>query len=563
MTKIKDIPKVDRPREKFLEKGADALTKSELLAILLGSGIKGTNVKTLAQKIIRKFGKNILNVTVDELMEIPGIGKAKALQIVAALSLARRIQEEQKNTRNGIFLATDALALVSDLRDKKREHLVCLYLDARNSLLKKETISIGTLDKSLIHPREIFATALELRAASVILIHNHPSGDATPSEEDKLVVKRIVEAGKLMGVNVIDFLIIAKNDAKSILADLQNTDLIQTEYIADGSQASLFDLLVDANGAKLYKPVIRVNDKTPKKKKTKKGTYKFIDLFAGIGGFHIAFHNAGAECVFVSEWDDHARKTYEHNFYHMSPEVFDNGHFAGDITQVDPKDIPDFDILAAGFPCQPFSQAGFKKGFNETRGTLFFDIVNILDKKRPKAFFLENVRHLFKHDKGRTFETIERIITKELGYSFFPQIVKASDFGLPQHRPRLFMVGFRDKDIEFDFPEPMKELKYTMSDIFGGTCNKEIGYTLRVGGRGSDITDRRNWDAYLVDGKVVRLTPKDGLKMQGFPEWFEFPEDVSEAQAMKQLGNSVAVPAIQAVAERIIKALKKYDRKSK
>ena len=283
--KMKDIPKVDRPREKFLEKGADALTKSELLAILLGSGIKGMNVKTLAQKIIRKFGKNILNVTVDELMEIPGIGKAKALQIVAALSLARRIQDEQKNTQDGIFLATDALALVSDLRDKKREHLVCLYLDARNSLLKKETVSIGTLDKSLIHPREIFATALELRAASVILVHNHPSGDATPSEEDKLVAKRIVEAGKLMGVNVIDFLIIAKNDAKSILADLQSTDLIQTEYIAEGSQASLFDLLVDySNGAKLYKPVIRVNDKTPKKKKTKKDAYKFIDLFAGIGG---------------------------------------------------------------------------------------------------------------------------------------------------------------------------------------------------------------------------------------------------------------------------------------
>lgn len=295
-------------------------------------------------------------------------------------------------------------------------------------------------------------------------------------------------------------------------------------------------------------------------KKTKKNQLKFIDLFAGIGGFHIAFENAGAECVFVSEWDKFARQTYEHNFKKRNPKIFKTNNFAGDITKVDPKTIPDFDILTGGFPCQPFSQAGFKKGFNETRGTLFFDIVNILDKKRPKAFFLENVRHLFKHDNGKTFKTIEKVLTEDLGYSLHTKIVKASDFGMPQHRPRLFMIGFLDKETDFKFPEPLSELKYTMSDVLGGVCDKDIGYTLRVGGRGSDINDRRNWDSYRVDGKVVRIGEKEGLKMQGFPEWFSFPESLSNAQAMKQLGNSVAVPAIQAVAEQLIKTLQKYEK---
>ncbi|MCB9064093.1 MAG: DNA cytosine methyltransferase [Chitinophagales bacterium] len=293
--------------------------------------------------------------------------------------------------------------------------------------------------------------------------------------------------------------------------------------------------------------------------KVKKSNYTFIDLFAGIGGFHIAFHNVGAKCVFACEINPHARKTYQHNFEKMQPELFTSSttdeqcRFAKDITGIDKEDIPDFDILTAGFPCQPFSQAGLKKGLNDTRGTLFYDIVEILKVKQPKAYFLENVRHLYKHDNGKTFETIKKIITEELGYSMFHTIVKASDHGLPQHRPRLFMIGFNDKKIPFQFPDK-RGLKYTMSDIFNGaSVNKEIGYTLRVGGRGSGITDRRNWDSYIVDGKVTQITPKEGKRMQGFPADFEFP--VSDNQAMKQLGNSVAIPAIQDYAEKIIEVL--------
>lgn len=288
-----------------------------------------------------------------------------------------------------------------------------------------------------------------------------------------------------------------------------------------------------------------------------KKTITFIDLFAGIGGFHLAFHNLGAKCVFVSEWDKPARETYKKNFEKIEPELFApetiDQTFTGDITAVLPKSIPDFDIITGGFPCQPFSQAGLKKGFNETRGTLFFDIANIMKEKQPKAFFLENVRGLLTHDGGRTFATIQRVLTEELGYSFFYKVVKASDYGVPQHRPRLFMVGFKDKSIDFEFPAPVK-LTMTMDDVFDGKVNKTIGYTLRVGGRGSGLADRRNWDTYLVDGEVRRLSPKEGLRMQGFPDTYEFP--VSETQAMKQLGNSVAVPAIQATANEIIKRLK-------
>lgn len=281
-------------------------------------------------------------------------------------------------------------------------------------------------------------------------------------------------------------------------------------------------------------------------------TVKFIDLFAGIGGFHLALHSLGAECVFASEWNHDARKTYEENFGSISPNLFEYGRFAGDITKVDKTEIPDFDLLTAGFPCQPFSQAGLKKGFDDIRGTLFFEIAEILRIKRPGAFFLENVRHLHKHDNGRTFETLKTILTKELGYSFQEFVVRASDYGLPQHRPRLFMIGFSDAHRTIARPQNLP-ITMTMSDVFGGECSREIGYTLRVGGRGSGVYDRRNWDAYLVDGRERRLTPDQAKLMQGFPHDFKFP--VSEAQAMKQLGNSVAVDAIRAFSREIIRAL--------
>lgn len=284
----------------------------------------------------------------------------------------------------------------------------------------------------------------------------------------------------------------------------------------------------------------------------------FIDLFAGIGGFHLALESLGAKCVFASEIDESARKTYIHNFSKHCPELFQHNLFNQDIRNVHYQDIPDFDILCAGFPCQPFSQAGYKQGFEDTqeRGNLFYVIADIISEKQPAAIFLENVRHLVNHDKGNTFKTIRHILEDELHYSFHYKVVKASDFGLPQHRPRVFIVGFKDEEIlsQFAFPKPIP-LEMTMTDIWGAQCNKDIGFTLRVGGKSSPLDDRRNWDGYLVNGEEKRLSPKEGKKMQGFPDEFEFP--VSRTQAMKQLGNSVAVPVVKHIAAEIIHYLQK------
>jgi DNA (cytosine-5)-methyltransferase 1 len=272
-------------------------------------------------------------------------------------------------------------------------------------------------------------------------------------------------------------------------------------------------------------------------------TLKFIDLFAGIGGFHIALSRLGANCVMTSEIDKQARVTYEANH---SIE-----RFVGDITQVHERDVPDHDILCGGFPCQPFSQAGKKHGFDDIRGTLFFDIARILAEKRPAAVLLENVRNLVKHGDGQTFARILSVLD-DLGYDVVHKIVKASDYGLPQHRPRVFIVAFdrtRGGLGDFIFPQPMN-LAYTMSDIFGSPCDKTIGMTLRVGGRRSGLGNRHNWDSYLVDGRERIITVQEGLMMLGFPSEFQMPR--SQTAAFRQIGNSVAVPTVYAIAKAMV-----------
>ena len=237
--KIKDIPKIDRPRERFLKKGSEALSKSDLLAILLGSGIKGKNVQKLAQQIVKKSGKNFLNITIDDLQDISGIGQAKALQIVSAISLVKRYYADEKANEVIIKNSQNVFSLAYDLREKKKEYLVCLYLNGRNALLKKEILSIGLLDKTLLHPREIFYKATELNATSVILIHNHPSGDSSPSEKDNKIIEEIVQAGEIMGIPVIDFIIISVNNHYSFYEKLKKQKG-ECDYVADGIQGTLF-----------------------------------------------------------------------------------------------------------------------------------------------------------------------------------------------------------------------------------------------------------------------------------------------------------------------------------
>lgn len=322
--------------------------------------------------------------------------------------------------------------------------------------------------------------------------------------------------------------------------------------------------------------------------------FKFIDLFAGVGGFRLAMQNLGGKCVFTSEWDKDAQKTYRANFGEVP---------FGDITKEETKKfIPDgFDVLCAGFPCQAFSIAGKRGGFEDTRGTLFFDVAEIIKRKKPKAIFLENVKGLRNHNGGKTLATILNVLRNDLDYFVpEPQIVNAKDFGVPQHRERIYIVGFR-KDLgitEFEYPKPLKKkvkfadvkekkvpaTKYFLSTQYVQTLinHKErheskgngFGYAIIpddgianaivVGGMGRErnlVYDHRITDftpTTHIKGTVNRegirkMTPREWARLQGFPDKYVIP--VADASAYKQFGNSVAVPAIQATANKILELI--------
>jgi DNA (cytosine-5)-methyltransferase 1 len=326
--------------------------------------------------------------------------------------------------------------------------------------------------------------------------------------------------------------------------------------------------------------------------------FTFIDLFAGIGGFRLAFQNLGGKCVFTSEWDEQAQKTYQANFGEIP---------FGDITKDETKKfIPDgFDVLCAGFPCQAFSIAGKRGGFEDTRGTLFFDVAEIIRQKQPKAIFLENVKGLRNHDKGKTLSTILNVLREDLGYFVpEPQIINAKDFGVPQNRERIFIVGFHKstKINDFAYPKPINK-KVTFGDIKEKTvpetkfylstqylktlkdhkerhANKGNGFGFNIipdngisnavvcGGMGRErnlIIDNRITDfnpTTKIKGTVNRegirkMTPREWARLQGFPDNFLIP--VADASAYKQFGNSVAVPAIQATAKVLIDSILKND----
>lgn len=321
-------------------------------------------------------------------------------------------------------------------------------------------------------------------------------------------------------------------------------------------------------------------------------TFKFIDLFAGIGGFRLAMQNLGGKCVFTSEWDKEAQRTYRANFGEVP---------FGDITKESTKDyIPDgFDVLCAGFPCQAFSIAGKRGGFEDTRGTLFFDVAEIIRRKKPKAIFLENVKGLRNHDRGKTLETILNVLRNDLDYYVpEPQIINARDFGVPQNRERIFIVGFH-KELgisDFEYPKPLKKkvsfadikeekvpaTKYFLSTQYLSTLHnhkarhesKGNGFGFEIipdagianavvcGGMGRErnlVIDNRITDfrpTTKIKGEVNRegirkMTPREWARLQGFPDNFIIP--VADASAYKQFGNSVAVPAIEATASQVIK----------
>ena len=212
MAKIKDLPRVERPREKLEKKGTQVLYKEELLAILLRTGTKGKNALQLAQDILIKYGdKKLLNASYEELRNIHGVGLTKAAQILAAIELGSRLFKEKSEKEIYINSSEDAIKELAHIKENKKENFVVLYLDARNKLIYKETVSIGSLNANLVHPREVFEPAVRYLAAQIVLAHNHPSGDPEPSEDDLLLTKKLVESGKILGIEVFDHIIVAKD----------------------------------------------------------------------------------------------------------------------------------------------------------------------------------------------------------------------------------------------------------------------------------------------------------------------------------------------------------------
>lgn len=303
--------------------------------------------------------------------------------------------------------------------------------------------------------------------------------------------------------------------------------------------------------------------------------FKTIDLFAGIGGIRLGFAAHGCKNVFSSEWDPAAQRMYEANF---------NEKPFGDINSIDPEDIPNHDILLAGFPCQPFSIAGKGLGFLDTRGTLFFNIEEIINAKKPQAFLLENVKRLTTHDNNKTFSVIIEKL-ENLGYTVYHRVLNSLNFGLPQKRERIYIVGFRD-EINFEFPEPLGcyqplavlldddrdvPKSYFLSDnirekrfkaVKGSPPNPSIWHE-NIGGNISALPYSCALRAggsynYLVVNGIRRLTDREMLRLQGFPE--DFKINIPYSQLRKVVGNSVSVPVIKAIAGEMIKAL---DRKQK
>ena len=306
-------------------------------------------------------------------------------------------------------------------------------------------------------------------------------------------------------------------------------------------------------------------------------SYRFIDLFAGIGGMRLAFESAGAECVFSSEWDKFAQQTYECNFGEIP---------FGDITKISEKEIPKFDIIAAGFPCQPFSSIGKRQGFqHKTQGTLFYDVARIIAHHKPRAFLLENVSGLVTHDKGNTLSTIIETL-EELNYSVSYQILDSADFGVPQKRQRIYIVGFHNGKMrknDFIFPKPKSKRVGIGKFVEKGHSELSISKHLQSvyifkedDGRPEVITPKSDFPVKTLVAsyhKIQRLTGtfvKDGptglrllsanecKAIMGFPKSFKIP--VSRTQMYRQFGNSVAVPVVTAVAKSILKHIRENER---
>lgn len=391
------------------------------------------------------------------------------------------------------------------------------------------------------------ASSVENRMAVLShYIHNHNSVIAKSERIELLSL-------------ILDFL------EKKPLNSEHETDDVTDEYIET--------VLNEPTQLNLFSQFFNVPFPNPSQAK-----FSFIDLFAGIGGIRLPFSELGYKCVFSSEWDKHAQTTYMANFGEMP---------FGDIRQKSTQSfIPqNFDLLLAGFPCQAFSIIGKMKGFEDTRGTLFFEIASILQKHKPKAFLLENVKQLTTHDKGRTFETILSTLS-ELGYSYKWKVLNALDFGLPQKRERVIIVGFLKNGLIDEFDFEFEKKAYNLKDILESdsevdpslfasdfilekralrTADKQVFFpsvwhenksgNISILDHACALRTGASYNYLLINGKR-RPSSRELLRFQGFPDKYSIA--VSHGEIRRQTGNSVAVPMIRQIAQKIDRILNKY-----
>lgn len=486
-------------------------------------------------------------------------------------------QKQEKLKSEGWFVRRYWLSDTTNNPKKYAEDvLMCLSAAraVRNSSAKKPKRNIG-----INIPEDCRVTISEMvdgKVAKMMIFGEHSlneDGTVMPFEQQMAIVSHYLHNKTHREESTY------KDKAKGLIEDIYH-------FKVGGDISSVNSAAEDARQYNLFNDIFDVpflpKDNT---------NFTFIDLFAGIGGFRIAMQNLGGRCVFSSEWDAAAQKSYLANFGEVP---------FGDITTEETKSyIPNgFDVLCAGFPCQAFSLAGKRRGFEETRGTLFFDVAEIIRRKRPRAFFLENVKGLAIHDHGKTLEVILNTLRNDLGYYVpDPQILNAMDFGVPQHRERIYIVGFRPDVCNegFTYPSPTDKskrfidireenpvaAKYYLSTQYLQTLINHkarhaakghgFGYeiipddgvsnAIVVGGMGrernlvidnrtTDLTPTTNIKGEYNHQGIRRMTPREWARLQGFPD--EFRITVADASAYKQFGNSVAIPAIQATAEQII-----------
>jgi len=461
MKKRKDLPPAHWP-ENRVRTGMAAMNETELLAMAIGSGIVGHNVKAIAAELLKEFGEKIIDASVDDLASIPGMGRIKAAKIVAAFELYRRLSSGLPG--QFVNTPTEAATICADLGSQRQEVVGFLALDSRYALVKRVDLYKGSESASIVDPKHLFRAALEEKAQYIVVYHNHPGGNPEPSDADRLLAERLVRCGADLNLPVQDFVVLSKRGFTSLL--LANTTQTDPPMAFEGySQLSLATLLVET--PRIWPP------KTSHTRTTNKKTLWAVDLFAGCGGLSLGLEQAGFKTLLVSELNKDAMDTYManrnhredsitsiHDIYSLTDEMLD------DLMEGWRKrGIDGVDIVAGGPPCQGYSGIGHRRSYKVDKeeipsNHLFKEMARVVGKLRPRMFLFENVKGLLsarwtpEGHKGEIWEAVQAAFRAINGGEYFVdfKLVQAKDYGVPQNRPRILMVGIR-KDLGYT-PEP-------------------------------------------------------------------------------------------------------------